>query len=159
MTESGFSNQEAIDRVRSTIEDRGNLFATMLKQMRTAGVENADEIATRAAFELGELDGDRLHDVKTAGELANRLFTPITLDTFAAEITEDEDNRAVVIIRYCPLVVAWRKAGQTPDEINHHCNLANTRDDGLASKLPLNLGFETRIAAGDEYCTFVITKK
>jgi predicted hydrocarbon binding protein len=154
-----FSDEEAVEKVRATIEDRGKLMATMLKHMKKAGVENAEGVAGSAAYELGQMDGQSLKEVKTAGELARSLFTPITLATFSAEIVEEGDTRAVVHINYCPLVVGWRKAGLSNDEVDSICNLANTRDSGLASELPLDMGFDTRIAAGDDFCTFVITKK
>lgn len=159
MDNKDFSQDEAVKKVQGTIEDRGKLMATMIKHMEAAGVEDVEKIASEAAYELGQMDGQGLKDVKTAGELAKRLFTPITLATFEAEIVEDGDDKAVVVIHNCPLVVGWKKAGLTPEEVDNICNLANIRDDGLASELPLNLGFTTRIAAGDSCCTFVITKK
>lgn len=159
MSEKSFTHDEAVNKIRSTIEDRGKLMATMLKHMKAAGIEDAEKIAGSAAYELGQMDGQGLKDVKTAGELANRLFTPITQATFSAEIVADSDEKAVVEIHYCPLVVGWQKAGLSPEEVNDICNLANTRDNGLASELPLNMGFTTRIAAGDNYCSFVITRK
>jgi predicted ArsR family transcriptional regulator len=153
------NREEAVEKIRATIEDRGKFMVTMLKHMRAAGVADAVTIVRNAAYELGVLDGKGLQGVKTASQLAHRLFTPITQDTFAAEIVEDGDDRAVVHIHYCPLVVGWHKAGLSPNEVNDICNLANTRDAGLASMLPLDMGFATRIAAGDNHCTFVISRK
>ncbi|MCZ7571301.1 MAG: L-2-amino-thiazoline-4-carboxylic acid hydrolase [Ardenticatenaceae bacterium] len=159
MSEATVNRDEAVTKIRATIEDRAKLMATMLKHMQAAGVADAETTAASAAYELGQMDGKNLQDVKTAGELAHRLFTPITQDVFDAQIVEDAEDRAVVHIHHCPLVVGWRTAGLDANQVNDICNLANTRDSGLASELPLNMGFSTRIAAGDGHCTFVITKK
>jgi hypothetical protein len=145
--------------LRAGIGDRAWWFYLLYREMKKAGVENADDIAIEAVSEFGRIMA-KDYVVNKPEDFVRALMDPLSVETFEMEFIEADDDHAVLRFHFCPLVDKWEKLGLEQEEIAKLCELARCGDHARVSNFPpLQLSFPQLIAEGDPVCDLYVSYK
>ncbi len=151
---------ETTEAVRSAIEDRAAYLFFLLKEMETAlDPEEAERLAGRAVYRYGQTKGQRMGPLAAPADFIAHQMRPGRQEIFHKEAIEAGETRGEIRFHYCPLVVAWKRLGATPEELSRLCDIAMQGDHGMLSHTRLALELTHSIARGDEYCQLILELK
>jgi hypothetical protein len=150
MNEQG--RQEMIDKVRAAVEDRAVWFALLYRTFREAfPEEEVERLARKAIYEFGRLKARKdPEDFNPAAWVRRHVEKGSNL-IFDSDIEEGEAE-AVQMMKYCPLVEAWKKMGCSTEEIDLFCDIAMEGDRGRADAHGVGMELRERIGKGDPRC-------
>jgi hypothetical protein len=151
---------ETTEAVRSAIEDRAMYLFFLLKEMEAAlGAEEAERLAKQAIYRYGQTKGQRMGPLTTPADFVAHQMRPGRREIFDKEAIEAGEARGEIRFHYCPLVVAWKRLGATPEELSRLCDIAMQGDHGILSHTPMTLELPRAIARGDPYCQLILESK
>ena len=153
-------SNETTEAVRSAIEDRAMYLFFLLKEMEAAlGPEEAERLAKQAIYRYGQTKGQRMGPLATPADFIAHQMRSSRQEIFDKEAIEAGETRGEIRFHYCPLVVAWKRLGATPDELSRLCDIAMQGDHGILSHTPMTLTLPRSIARGDPYCQLILELK
>ncbi len=158
MEEKSKFDEKTVMLVRSAIEDRALWLYALFKQMKAEfGSEKAEIIARKAIYEYGKIKSSQNPNMKSPHDWIDMHNKGINHLVFSSTTkkTEQQDEQKFT---YCPLMEAWKKVGCTKDEIDLLCSMAMEGDNGMASGAGIALELPKRLAAGDDFCHFILKK-
>jgi hypothetical protein len=151
---------ETTEAVCSAIEDRATYLFFLLKEMEAAlGPEEAERLASRAVHRYGQTKGQRMGKLTTPADFIAHQMRPGRQEIFDKEEIEAGEARGEIRFHYCPLVMAWKRLGATPEELSRLCDIAMRGDHGMLSHTPVALKLPYSIARGDAYCQLILELK
>jgi hypothetical protein len=151
---------ETTEAVRNAIEDRATYLFFLLKEMEAAvGPEEAERLASQAVYRYGQTKGQRMGPLDTPADFIAHQMRPGRQEIFDKEAIEAGEARGEIRFHYCPLVVAWKRLGATPDELSRLCDIAMRGDHGMISHTAMTLTLPRSIARGDAYCQLILELK
>ena len=153
-------SNETTEAVRSAIEDRAMYLFFLLKEMEAAlGPEEAERLAKQAIYRYGQTKGQRMGPLATPADFIAHQMRSGRQEIFDKEAIEAGETRGEIRFHYCPLVVAWKRLGATPDELSRLCDIAMQGDHGILSHTPMTMTLPRSIARGDPYCQLTLELK
>jgi hypothetical protein len=151
---------ETTKAVRSAIEDRATYLFFLLKEMETAvGLEEAERLASRAVYRYGQAKGEQMGSLATPADFIAHQMRSGRPEIFEKEAIEAGEARGEIRFHYCPLVMAWKRLGATPEELSRLCDIAMQGDHGMISHSSMTLTLPHSIARGDPYCQLILELK
>ena len=154
-------NEKLKEAVVESIKERATwLYLLLDEHQKEYGEESKikeHDFAYRAIKRFGHIKAEKMGEISTPAQWAEKLITPIGKITFSQEIIEKDDQKAVVQFYKCPLVEAWKELNLSDEEVSLLCKMARTGDFGRVEPFGLNLEFEKLISEGDDCCRLVIT--
>jgi hypothetical protein len=151
---------ETTEAVRSAIEDRAMYLFFLLKEMEAAvGPEEAERLASQAIYRYGQTKGQRMGKLTTPADFIAHQMRPGRQEIFDKEAIEAGETRGEIRFHYCPLVMAWKRLGATPEELSRLCDIAMQGDHGMISHAEMTLTLPHSIARGDPYCQLILELK
>ena len=159
------SLESAIADTRASFENRALLYAAIFDELEAEfGAERAAELMKRGIRRRGVEISARYADAAQAGDLDEvaRLFiegSPLGGALFEPFVAEEPANGRIVLgMTACPLVVAWREAGLSPERVDLLCDVASAVDFGTFEGVGFALRFQERQACeGCDTCLLEIT--
>jgi hypothetical protein len=135
------------------------LYEEMVKQF---GEQKADEVFSKAMYNLGiDKANSFIPESKNSSEILASEFVKDELgkSVFSQSILKGSESSAVIEMKSCPLVAAWKEMKLSDAKIKKLCDLAHQIDFGTVEGAGHNLNFPSRIACGDETCVLEIFRK
>lgn len=150
---------EAVNLVRSAIEDRATWFDLLTKEAQALGLD-PEPLARQAIHKFGQLRSNKMTQTDNMEEFIKQFASELVTHVFEMELVKVEENEAEVRFHYCPLVEAWKKQGNSAEQVDKLCQWACEGDYGLMANFPaFEFNPEKRLAAGDSYCRMLFTRK
>jgi hypothetical protein len=135
------------------------LYEEMVKEF---GVQKADKVFSKAMYNLGLEKAETFRpESKDSAEILADEFVKDGLGkkVFSQTVIESSNLKAVIEMRSCPLVAAWKEMNLSEQKIKKLCDMAHQIDFGTVEGKGLSLNFPNRIACGDESCLLEVYKK
>jgi len=128
---------------------------------RVLGAETALTMFKKATYRWGQLVQRKFEEFLLSGDLeglTKRFCESVPSDgeLFAPTIESISHEQAILLLRNCPLVTAWRELGLPPERISQLCEAASAVDHGTFETEKTCLQFTAQIGKGDPYCRLII---
>jgi len=156
---------EAKQEIKSANKMRAILYHYLLDETEQAvGAEKAAEIFRKATHRRGRDIQKMYGDCLTGCDFREvaRKFVAISAaegTLFTPAVESADDDRAVVTMKTCPLVEAWKEMGLSGDRIARLCDVASAIDHGTFESEATTLAFSHKLGQGDEMCRLIISKR
>lgn len=137
-------------KVRQAIAGRGDYLYFIYKQMEEENIEDRKEILARAIHAWGKARAAAAPTKKPC-EFVAKLESGNHPDVYERKVISSDEKEAIVEMRFCPLVDAWRNAGASDEEIVALCDIACEGDYAVVGE-KLKLTFDKRLSCGDDCC-------
>lgn len=151
--------EEMIGKIRAAIEDRATWFALLYEEFsKYLPEEKVEEISRAAIHKYGLMKAKKDPDPFEPKSWVIRHKEKGSADVFSSQI-EYDDDMAVQMMGYCPLVESWKKLGLSPETVDLYCDIAMDGDRGRADGHDgIVMELKDTIAKGCESCKLVITR-
>ena len=153
------SKDEMLRKIRSAIEDRATWFALLYEEFsKYLPVEKVEEISRTAIHKYGLIKAKKDPDPFEPKSWVIRHKEKGSADVFSSKI-EYDDDKAMQMMGYCPLVESWKKMGLSPEKVDLFCDIAMEGDRGRADgHVGIKMELSDTIAKGCETCKLIITR-
>lgn len=152
-------NDERTELLRSFIEHRATWYYYLIDEAEKNGLKEED-FAREAIRRCGCFHGDnKFPETDSLKEFSESFLPEDIRNVFEMNVDVDKEE-LIVDFNYCPLVAAWLKLTDDEESIDQYCDIAMEGDRGIISTYD-NFEFDLQktIAAGDDHCRLVISKK
>ena len=153
------SKEEMLRKIRSAIEDRATWFALLYEEFsKHLSEEKVEEISRTAIRKYGLMKAKKDPESFEPKSWVIRHKEKGSADVFSSTI-EYDDDQAVQMMGYCPLVESWKKLGLSSEKIELFCDIAMDGDRGRADGHDgIVMELDDTIAKGCESCKLVIRR-
>ncbi len=157
--------QEAQQEIKAAHKMRAVIYHYLLEEMeREMGIEKAGESFKKATYRRGTDIQKQYIDCLSGGdfrEVARRFVAMSAAEgiLFTPEVESADDEKAIVTMRSCPLVEAWKEIGLGRERIERLCEVASAIDYGTFETETSSLSFSHKLGQGDEFCRLIISRK
>ena len=151
--------EEMLGKIRSAIEDRATWFALLFEEFsKYLPDDKVEEISRTAIRKYGLMKAEKDPESFEPKSWVIRHKEKGSADVFSSVIEYDDDH-AVQMMGYCPLVESWKKMGLSTETIDLYCDIAMDGDRGRADGHGgIVMELKDTIAKGCEYCKLVISR-
>lgn len=159
ISDKSVPKEEMLRKVRSAIEDRATWFALLYEEFsKHLPVKKVEEISRAAIHKYGLIKAKKDPDSFEPKSWVIRHKEKGSADIFSSQI-EYDDDQAIQMMAYCPLVESWKKMGLSPEKIDLYCDIAMEGDRGRADGHEgIVMELKDTIAKGCETCKLVISR-
>ena len=153
------TKEEMLKKIRLAIEDRATWFALLYEEFsKHLPEEEVEKISRAAIHRYGTIKAKKDPDPFEPKSWVLRHKEKGSADVFSS-IIEYDDDKAVQMMGYCPLVESWKKFGLPPEKIDLYCDIAMEGDRGRADGHEgIKMELEDTIAKGCKTCKLIISK-
>jgi hypothetical protein len=156
---------KSMRETEAAFKNRAILYYYIFDEAKKAvGKEQAIDIFKKGIYRRGIDIGRNFKEFADKGDfkgLAAAFIKGVPCEgtLFTPKIQEANENGCTITFSGCPLADAWKDMGLSDEERDLICDVASAMDFGTFESAGLDLKFDGRLAAGDETCTLVISKK
>lgn len=157
--------EKARRETRDAFRNRGILYRLFFEEIsKEVGEEKAAGIMKKAIYRWGGAKSDRYKSLAEKGDfkgIADEFVKTSVCngEIFKPSVDKIDEKSAVIDMKGCPLVEAWREMSLSEKEIVKMCEIANATDYGKYEGMGLKLTIESTIAKGEERCRLLLEKK
>jgi hypothetical protein len=145
-------NKELVERVRAAIKDRAIWFALLYKTFREEiPEEKLERLARKAIRQFGILKAKKDPPNFNPKIWVSRHREKGSDLVFDSDVEYGQDS-AYQIMKFCPLVEAWKEMGCSEEEIRLFCDIAMEGDRGRADVHRVGMELTGRLSHGDPCC-------
>jgi L-2-amino-thiazoline-4-carboxylic acid hydrolase len=124
--------EEMLTKIRAAIEDRATWFALLYEEFsKHLPADKVEELSRAAIHKYGIMKAKKDPADFEPKSWVIRHKEKGSADVFSSEIEYDDDH-AVQMMGYCPLVESWKKLGLSDEKIDLYCDIAMDGDRGRA---------------------------
>ena len=151
--------EEMLRKIRAAIEDRATWFALLYDEFsKHLPEKKVEEISRSAIHKYGLMKAKKDPDSFEPKSWVIRHKEKGSADVFSSSI-EYNDDQAIQMMGYCPLVESWKKLGLPPEIVDLYCDIAMDGDRGRADGHDgIVMELKDTIARGCESCKLVISR-
>lgn len=152
--------EEMLTKIRSAIEDRATWFALLYDEfLKHLPADKVEEVSRAAIHKYGIMKAKKDPANFEPKSWVIRHKEKGSADVFSSEIEYDDDH-AVQMMGYCPLVESWKKLGLSDDKIDLYCDIAMDGDRGRADGHEgIVMELSDTIAKGCKTCKLTIKRE
>ena len=157
--------EKSMKETEAAFRLRGKIYYYLFDEARKEiGQEKAIAMFKRGIYRMGQEIGRHFEKYAKAGDfkgLAEAFVggVPCEGKMFDPRIEKADADGCIIKFSDCPLDKVWKDMGLSDEERDMICDVAAALDFGTFETAGLDLEFEGRLAAGNETCTLVISKK
>jgi hypothetical protein len=134
-------------------------FALLYRTFKEAFPEDdVERLARKAIYEFGRLKAKKDPEPFSPASWVERHVEKGSNLIFDSDVAVDDEG-ALQIMKYCPLVEAWKDMGCTEAEIDLFCDIAMEGDRGRADAHGVGMALRERIGKGDSCCKLRVSDK